>query len=161
MSGRGWHRHCHHADSGATEGWCLSSGADRAKGSYFQYKVTSLWGRRGDVDVGGATMSASQFVQYLTQALYLLISLVVIHAAARRPTRARMDIAIFFGVITLIFAESWALKALGVRAGPGLAAVSQVLLMALPYLLIRLVSDFAVVPPLIMRGGELGLVLSI
>src|SRR3954453_23024783 len=106
-------------------------------------------------------MSASQFVQYLTQALYLLISLVVVRAAARRPTRARIDIAIFFGVITLIFAESWALKALGVRAGPGLTAVSQVLLMALPYLLIRLVSDFAVVPPLIMRGGELGLVLSI
>src|SRR3954447_963312 len=106
-------------------------------------------------------MSASQFVQYLTQALYLLISVIVIVTAARRPTRARIDIAIFFGAITLIFAESWVLRAFGVRAGPGLTALIQVLLMALPYLLVRLVSDFATVPPLILRGAELGLVLSV
>lgn len=106
-------------------------------------------------------MSASQFLQYLTQMLYVLISLVVTGAAVRRPTRARIDIAAFFGIVTLIIAESWLIRVLGVQTEAWLTITTQILLMALPYILVRLVNDFATVPPLVLRGAEVGLALAI
>jgi GAF domain-containing protein len=106
-------------------------------------------------------VSASAFLQWVTQALYLLISLVVLTAAIRRPSRARVDIAAFFAVITAIIVEGWLIGALDITPGPLLNALVGALLMTLPYLLVRLVNDFAAVPSLVLRGAELGLALSI
>ena len=43
-------------------------------------------------------MSASEFVEHLTQACFIAIALVVARTAIREPTRARTDIALFFAV---------------------------------------------------------------
>jgi signal transduction histidine kinase len=106
-------------------------------------------------------VSASDFVRHLTQVCFLLIALVVARTAIREPTRARVDIAAFFGVTTFLILEAWLLDALGYAPGRLLSSFNSALLMSLPYLLIRLVNDFTTVPPLILRGAEGGLAFSV
>lgn len=106
-------------------------------------------------------MSASQFLQDLTQVLFVLISLVATRAAVRHPTPTRIDIAAFFGVTTFIIIEQWLLAALGFIPMAWLTALNSALFLALPYLLIRLLNDFTTVPTPIVRGAELGLLIAI
>jgi signal transduction histidine kinase len=102
-------------------------------------------------------MSAIQFIQWLTQALYILISIVVTITAARRPTRVRMDIALFFGVVTVIIAQGWVFRTLNIPQGRAITVALLSLLLMLPYLLLRLVNDFTTVPTPIVRAAEVGL----
>lgn len=106
-------------------------------------------------------MSAIQFIEGLTQVLYLLIAIVVTIAAVRRPTRVRVDTALFFGTITLIIAEGWIFRTLGISTGRLSGVLTSSLLMALPYLLLRLVNDFTAVPAWHMRATETGLLLAV
>ena len=106
-------------------------------------------------------MSASQFLQYFSWVIYLLIFVVTAIQAARRPTRASLDIALFFGVLALVILQSWLFRALGIRPPRFVGALAGSLVMALPYLLLRLVNDFAVVPRLVLRLAEAGLALSV
>jgi signal transduction histidine kinase len=106
-------------------------------------------------------VSASEFLQAVTQVVFIAISIIVTSAAVRQPTAARIDIAAFFGVTTVIIVESWLVGALGVTLSPRLTVFTSALLMVLPYLLIRLVNDFTAVPRLVMRGAELGLIIAI
>src|SRR5579871_4516801 len=98
-------------------------------------------------------MSAEQLIQILSDVLYVLIFLVVALQAILRPRRATIDSALLFGVTAAIVAQSWVSEA--TRAVPThlITATLQTLLMALPFLLVRLVDDFAGVPRLLMRGA--------
>src|SRR5579871_4185119 len=102
-------------------------------------------------------MSASQLLQVVSWLLYLLIFGLVAAGAVRRPTRAQLDMSLFFADTTAIIIAGT------VSSTPPvwLSDLSGVLLMALPYLLLRLVADFSRVPPLLMRGAEVGLALSV
>jgi uncharacterized protein YjeT (DUF2065 family) len=102
-------------------------------------------------------MSAIQFIQWLTQTLYILSSIVVTIAAVRRPTRVRVDIALFFGVVTVIIAQGWIYRALGIPVGRVSNVLIVSLLMLLPYLLLRLVNDFTTMPTRILRAAAIGL----
>ena len=106
-------------------------------------------------------MSAIQFLQYLTQIIFVLISLVATRAVVQRPTRTRLDIAAFFGIITVITIAQWLTAALHAALPSWMTVVESALIMALPYLLIRLLNDFTTVPALVIRGAEVGLVLAI
>lgn len=106
-------------------------------------------------------VSASEFLQHLTQVCFLLIALVVVRAAVRQPTPARIDMAVFFGVTAFIIGVGWLFALFNFSPPPLVSAFNGALLMALPYLLIRLVKDFATVPAPILRGAEAGLALSV
>lgn len=106
-------------------------------------------------------MSANQFLQYLTQIIFVLLAIAVTRGFVRQPTPARRDTAAFFGIIAAITVVQW-LVSLGRTAAPvWLTTVDSVLIMALPYLLIRLLNDFTSVPTPIVRGAEAGLVVAI
>lgn len=105
-------------------------------------------------------MRTVDFFQFLAQALYALIFVVVLIQAVRRPRKAIVDIALFFGASAMVIAISATVAVLGLRLPPQIGELSGLLIMALPYLLLRLVADFAVVRPLVMRGAEVGLALS-
>jgi signal transduction histidine kinase len=102
-------------------------------------------------------MGADDLLQYVTQALFVLIFLVVLWQAIRQPLRANVDIALLFGVFSLLIAEGIVLQLLDVESNRVLTAVSGSLLMAHPYLMLRLVDDFAVVPAWLMRLALVGL----
>ncbi len=117
-----------------------------------------------DLSVGYITiysMSAIDLLQFLAQALFVLIFVVVTIKAVRRPLRANVDTALLFGVTAAIITEGAVTAALRVEPGRALAAVVGSLLMALPYLLLRLVDDFSAVPRLVMRGAAAGLALAV
>lgn len=103
-------------------------------------------------------MSALELLTLAVQAVYLGVFLRVAWNTARRPSRAGGNATLFFGALAfaLIAGRVTAL------AGPipALTAVSSVFVMALPYLLLRLLADYAGVPSWIDRLAVLGLALT-
>src|SRR6476620_5272524 len=103
-------------------------------------------------------MTADDLIQYLSWAIYVLIFVVATIRAVRRPLRANVDIALLFAVPALIVA-------LEVPAELGLippddllaGAIASSLIVAMVYLLLRLVDDFSDVPVWLMRSAEVAL----
>ncbi len=104
-------------------------------------------------------MTADQFIQYLTWSVYVLIFLLVLSNALRRPIRPNVDIALFFAVPAIIVAFSVASMLQMVPAGALPNAILTVLLVSISYMLLRLVDDFSDVPGWLMRGSEVALAL--
>jgi len=95
-------------------------------------------------------MSAAELVRLVTNGLFVLVFIAVARSALRERTRANLDTSLLFGAIALVVAQSQISSAAGLRS-PILSAMSLLLLLALPYLQLRLVDDFAGVPPMLMR----------
>lgn len=106
-------------------------------------------------------MRAEELFQRLAEVLYTVILLAVLVQAVRRPLRANFDVALFFGATGVIVALSALLATLRIPTPAAAGTLEAVLLMALPYLLLRLVADFMDVPIALLRGAEVGLVLAI
>lgn len=106
-------------------------------------------------------VSADTFLQYLTDALFVLIFLVVLARTVRRPYRANVDASLLFGAVAAIVVESWITAALGIKPGGLLLVVLQSLLMSLPYLVLRLVDDFTGIPRRLMWAAGSGLAISV
>ncbi len=106
-------------------------------------------------------MSAELFLGYLTQLLFLLIFLSVLRITIRHPSRARIDTTLFFGAAVVIVLLGFVERAVSVSLRPILVAVSQSVVLALPYLFLRLVADASAVPIWLMRAAVMGLILQI
>lgn len=106
-------------------------------------------------------MMVDTFFQFVAWALYLLIFVRVAYQATRHPTRANLDITLFFGAVAIIIAFATITSVTRLSQPQWLASASAILIMALPYLLLRLVSDFAAVSSLVSRLGAAGLLVSI
>ena len=106
-------------------------------------------------------MSAPQLVQYVTQLLYVAVFVAAVMNAARRPRRANLDIALFFGDTALVIAIGQFAPTPGGQQRLVTDLLSPALLLALPYLLLRLVDDFAGVPLVVRRLAEVGLALAL
>jgi signal transduction histidine kinase len=98
-------------------------------------------------------MSADQLVQYLSWTVFVLIFVSTSIWAARHPQRANIDIALFFSAPTAIIAIGTAAVFGLVQAGPLINAVNTSLLLAMGYMLLRIVDDFAIVSVWLMRGA--------
>jgi signal transduction histidine kinase len=99
-------------------------------------------------------------VSLLTQAIFVLIFVVVVWNAVRLRTRTSVDIALFFGAIAIAIVESRIVSTLGITAVDVVTDVVAILVIAMPYLLLRLVDDFSDVPAIVKRLAEAGLVVS-
>ncbi len=106
-------------------------------------------------------MNGNEQLQYLSWALYLLIFAAVVSRAIGRPTRAHLDMALFFGATTLIILLTVAPTLLRQPPPDWLSDATGALLLALPFLLLRLVADFTRVPTWVTRGSAFGLALSV
>src|SRR6476659_9886769 len=104
-------------------------------------------------------MSLSGFIQYFSWAIYLLIFIVVTAGAIRRPSRATIDIALLFGLAAAIIAISEAAsKDVGlIQQGAIVNAITSSLLIAMIYMLLRLVDDFSELPRWVMPASDLSL----
>ena len=106
-------------------------------------------------------MPALDLIQFLANALYLGIFALTFVRAVRQPRLANIEIALLFGTAGLVVAESWLFGALNVTPPPLANEVAGALILALPYILLRLVAEFAGVPAAVLRVAELALLLSI
>jgi signal transduction histidine kinase len=87
----------------------------------------------------------------------VLIFISVMLRATRQPTRAHTDMALFFGAISFVIVVSRAAALARTTLPPWLMAVEVSVLMAMPYILLRLVDDFTHVRTVTKRMAELGL----
>ena len=93
----------------------------------------------------------------MTQVIYVLIFISVALRAITRPTRAHIDMTLFFGALAFVILASRIAALTGTTATPWLIAVEVAVLLAMPYVLLRLVDDFTQVRIPVKRSAELGL----
>lgn len=105
-------------------------------------------------------MTAPELVSLLTQAIYVVIFLLVGWSALRRPTAARVDMVLFFGAVTVAIVESRAVTTFQLEPAELMTDIVAILVIAMPYLLLRLVDDFSDVPFAVKRLAQAGLVFS-
>src|SRR5688572_13909658 len=103
-------------------------------------------------------MTALELITLAVQAVFVALFVLTARNLIRRPSRANLNIAIFFGALVLAIASGRITAFAGPL--PLLTDVSTVLVMALPYILLRLLDDFAGVPDILQRLAELGLLLA-
>src|SRR5438093_730471 len=105
-------------------------------------------------------MTALDLVTLLFQAVTIVLFALVTVPAVRSPMRARVDTALFFAAFAAVIAAGRVTQLLGVTAPEIVNDALVVVVMALPFLLLRLAADFGPVPPRNLRaaGAGLGLV---
>jgi GAF domain-containing protein len=97
-------------------------------------------------------MDALRALQLLTDLAYLALGIAAVAAALRSHERARLDVAILFGALAVTTAiQEIRLLSCALATGcvevPFSTQFSTILLLALPYALLRLIDDIADVPP--------------
>jgi signal transduction histidine kinase/ActR/RegA family two-component response regulator len=102
-------------------------------------------------------LSALELVAWTTQVLFVLLAVVSVVTAVRRPRPATIDAALFFGALAAIIIESRVAAAFGVSQSQGSADLVVILLVTVSYLLLRLANDFVAVPRVMLRAAEIGL----
>jgi signal transduction histidine kinase len=106
-------------------------------------------------------VTIEQVLQLLTLLPFAAIFLVVIREAVWRPYRTHVLIALFFSALTFAVGIGWVFALLEAEQPRAVQAVTRTLAVALPYLLLRLVAEFAAVPRLLMVAAGIGLVVSV
>jgi len=98
-------------------------------------------------------MSAEQLLRYVTDAGYLLIFGLTLLEALRRPSRASIDTCLLFGAAAGVIVASLLASAVGGEQPAVLLALEAAAIMALPYLLLRLVAEFPGIPSRLLRAA--------
>jgi len=106
-------------------------------------------------------VTALQLVQGANNVLFLGIFVLVAINAYRRRTRTDVDAALLFGALALILLIGPIAQLLGVSLNGALTLVIVAVLMALPYLMLRLLIDFTDVPLLVRAATFGGLIASV
>src|SRR5438067_1696775 len=103
-------------------------------------------------------MSALDLITGLSQAIFVLIFVLVAIRALRRATPAHVDMTIFFGILAFVVIESRIASLLGVALPEWFTDTLIATIVALPYVMLRLVDDFTSVPLLLLRVSEVALI---
>src|SRR5690349_8584301 len=101
-------------------------------------------------------MTASQLITYISWFIYVLVFASALVTAVRRPLRANIDIALLFLMPALIIVID-VVNAVGLVPSNLAVTVSDAngaLILAMAYMLLRLVDDFSNVPRWLMRAAE-------
>ncbi len=105
-------------------------------------------------------MSADDLIRILTDGLFGVVLVAAIARALLDRRRAALDAALMFGGLAFVILESEITKTLGLTLPPLVAQALVGVLLAVPYLFLRLVDDLAEVPPLALRAGLAAFLLS-
>ena len=100
-------------------------------------------------------MTALDLITLLSQALYVTIFLLVLWRWVRARTAAHLDMTLFFGILAFLVVETRIAALLGITQPALFTDVIIASIIALPYVLLRLVDDFTTVPRLLKRAVEL------
>lgn len=104
-------------------------------------------------------MSIDDFLQLVTQVTLVLLAIVTLRDYLRSRDESRADIVLMFWALGIIVISQW-LQDVTRFAPPWLATLTQIALVAHPYLLLRLVQHFRSVPNPIRWTALGGMVLS-
>src|SRR3989441_9853625 len=96
-------------------------------------------------------MNGAELVRLITNALFLVVFVGALRTALRERSRTSVDATVLFGALAFVIAQSQIAALHGTQVPAALGLVSAVLLLAPPYLQLRLVDAFARVRPLLLR----------
>ncbi len=102
-------------------------------------------------------MTATELLSLLTQAIFVAVFVLVLVRTIGQPTPAHLDMTVFFGIAAIIIVESRASRLLGLTPPEWVTDLLIVGLVALPYVLLRLLDHFTRVPTIATRASEAGL----
>jgi signal transduction histidine kinase len=97
-------------------------------------------------------MSVNDLLTLVTQGTLLLIAVLTLVDLVRHPDQTRLDIALMFGALAAIVLIQ-GLTMVTHRQAPWLRQLGAILLLAQPFLLLRLVQHFRVVPRMVLLAG--------
>jgi signal transduction histidine kinase len=107
-------------------------------------------------------MTALELITLVSQAIYVAVFVLLLWRYISAPTPAHLDMMLFFGILAFVIVESRLATLIGFRPPEWFSDTIIVLVVALPYILLRLLDDFTTVPPILKRAAEFGfLVLSV
>lgn len=106
-------------------------------------------------------MTALEFITLLSQGIYVVIFVTVGFRYLRARTPAHLDMTIFFGILAFVVVESRIATYLGIVPPKWFADTVVASIIALPYILLRLVDDFTTVPVALKRSCEIALVAAV
>src|SRR3954447_11162966 len=102
-------------------------------------------------------MSVEGVLQWVTQAIFVLIWLLTLVDYQHGRTPQRRDVTLMFGTLAVAVVAQWIFGLLGFTS-PWLVTATSVVVTAQPYLLLRLVRYDCAVPRWIIRFGLVGLI---
>lgn len=102
----------------------------------------------------------SEALRFASQFIFLVIFFVVAANAVRNSYRFNIDVALFFGTLATVIIYGWINELFDLPSVGVITSLNATLVMALPYLLLRLAEDFAGVSRVIRLGAEAGLAAS-
>ncbi len=103
-------------------------------------------------------MTALELITLVSQAIYVVVFVLMLWRYLRAPTPAHLDMLIFFGILAFVVVETRLAAFTGLTPPDWLTDIVVILVVALPYILLRLLDDFTTVPALLKRAAEFGLV---
>jgi signal transduction histidine kinase len=109
------------------------------------------------------SLTAADFLRYFTWAIFLLLGLWAIAQGIRRPTPVNIDVGLLFGGLAAAILANLLLQLGLIPENPFISKLITSALLAMPFLLVRLMDDVVGVPPRLLRGfmAALGLYLAI
>jgi signal transduction histidine kinase len=108
-----------------------------------------------------ANLSASDLLQFITWALYVLVFVVTAYRFVRHHRRVDLDATLLFGTTALMIVVTVLANDLPASIHSLIPLITSSLLMSLPCLFLRLVDDFAGIPTIVTRIAEAGLALAV
>lgn len=105
-------------------------------------------------------MTALELITLLSQAMYVVIFVIVVLHYLHAPTPAHLDMALLFGILAFAVIQTRVLALLAFTPPEWFSDAVVVAIVALPYVLLRLLDDFTTVPPALKRAAEAGLVIA-
>src|SRR5712692_4527334 len=106
-------------------------------------------------------MTAAELVGLVAQLLYVAVFLRVLIDVVQRPRRANLDALLFFGILAAIVVVAQGLRALGVTLSTVGTDVLVIVVLALPYALLRLADDYRGVRPWVKLAAFAGFVATV
>lgn len=103
-------------------------------------------------------MTVIDAVTYGVQALLFVVAIYVAVHTLSRPTRSNIYVLAFFALLAITIAYVWVQDILSLLPDPVGGIISPILLMTLPYVLLRLAREFSQVHHTHMRLAEIGLI---
>jgi signal transduction histidine kinase len=100
-------------------------------------------------------VSAQDFLQWVSELIYLAMFVITAAALLRTRTRVALDTFLFFGTIAFVLLLGNAADLLGLTDHPLIGNLTWVGIAALPYILLRLVDDFRPQPWFVMAVASL------
>ena len=96
-------------------------------------------------------MSADDLVRIISDVLFAVVFVAAVGLALRHRRRAAIDAALMFGSLSFVVLQGELFRILGIKLPELLGEALVVVLLAVPYLFLRLVDDLTVVPRTAMR----------